>query len=1196
MRIHDRLSVNSILLAIALNGFASAQQSWQPPTATGAPRAVAPFQQVPVPYQPDKQYIISTVLAELSEAAFAALKQEMDFESQTQGAMATISEHDASEFPDFLERYRKNEGARVLSRPKLATIAGQPCEMTVGSQVAIGSSTEPADTAAEQKPVGIELKLNIREKEKGRHQFEWELTNSLAVSADADQIARSRHGFDGSAIVADGEAVLLACPTGDQSRPWLIAVLSPRLIVPRAAAAVQAPAPSGQTLPSPYLAHDVQYFPPGPEFQLQRQVDEVKSHRSQQQKKATAQVINPGRTLTINSRSRQLRGIVRDDWILRCPIRVSEVTSYDHNVLGVVPVDGKPDQLRVSMKRPGTTSLTLVLAGGDTLTVDTEVRASDAGLSAYLRRLFPAQNFEVHPVNGAVLLRGTVHDAEQRKQVRQIAETFFPKVLDQMAFRNDPHDTPQRVINDATTYSGRVTPPSLPPKLLPTESTISVSTAQLPLFLTKDRQYTLVFPARIICCDGVEERSVQLGIRPRKPNEIQMTARSGMCRLVVQTESGVHTVVVFVEDDVSVLSQLIGKLYPQANLSFVALKSAVLVRGNVATVRESEEIQDIASQYFPAVLNHLSVGNPEQPATLPAPPMASAVAASPAIVAPLAITPSTPMMETPQPATVKVPASARNDSEIDAIRAEVRALHADVRDLISILQQRNGAKENAPGPNTPQAKSDFANGRTLLYFHASYCAPCQAMDGIVASLDATLDGTRVQAVDITQRPDLTRRYKVDRIPTFILVLDGQTVDRRAGVQTEAELRALVRKAPEAAAEQLPESVQRGVWLVPFLDSARPETEYLNLVQRVAADHQDISLAPVVAKSSSFARRISVATFPTLLLMKDGEIVDHLVGPATQKQLTAFVDGRGSYLSRTEVPFSEDSVVAIRRIDANGVEIHPMTSDVGVVIASEPGRSVIAVPQSSLPQRRDEERMLVYLFPGTSREVRLAADIKLDLTTIFPEVPAGLSADAGAKTSDRIFALLEIQYAEVLPVCKLARTPAAWWKEDHGAKNGNPEPRWMLSDGDPFVIYRPRSLNNSGKSSDHVVSRDDSKWLSCVCRDSQENWNEAHTYYRFEAGFAGAVIAFNRHGQFLGFGSAIPQKSFIAVAGSSRGRSGIRLGNSLEFVLAFYFGTEDFADSFPELNDPLVLQAVDPEILQFFKDHARADGNVTEGNL
>ena len=78
----------------------------------------------------------------------------------------------------------------------------------------------------------------------------------------------------------------------------------------------------------------------------------------------------------------------------------------------------------------------------------------------------------------------------------------------------------------------------------------------------------------------------------------------------------------------------------------------------------------------------------------------------------------------------------------------------------------------------------------MLMFTASYCGPCQKMMPIVQSMID--EGLPVRILDITTEPHLTRRNKVDRIPTFLVTVDGKEKRRIVGVSTEAELRRSLR--------------------------------------------------------------------------------------------------------------------------------------------------------------------------------------------------------------------------------------------------------------------------------------------------------------------------------------------------------------------------------------------------------------------
>lgn len=74
----------------------------------------------------------------------------------------------------------------------------------------------------------------------------------------------------------------------------------------------------------------------------------------------------------------------------------------------------------------------------------------------------------------------------------------------------------------------------------------------------------------------------------------------------------------------------------------------------------------------------------------------------------------------------------------------------------------------------------------LLDFTAGYCQPCRQMVPVLQRMEN--DKYPIRKIDITQHPDISRKYNVDRIPTLILMVDGQEVKRFQGVRSEKELR------------------------------------------------------------------------------------------------------------------------------------------------------------------------------------------------------------------------------------------------------------------------------------------------------------------------------------------------------------------------------------------------------------------------
>ena len=61
----------------------------------------------------------------------------------------------------------------------------------------------------------------------------------------------------------------------------------------------------------------------------------------------------------------------------------------------------------------------------------------------------------------------------------------------------------------------------------------------------------------------------------------------------------------------------------------------------------------------------------------------------------------------------------------------------------------------------------------LLDFSASYCGPCQQMVPILQRMGQA--GFPVRQIDISSDPELTKRFKVDRIPTLVLLVEGKEV-------------------------------------------------------------------------------------------------------------------------------------------------------------------------------------------------------------------------------------------------------------------------------------------------------------------------------------------------------------------------------------------------------------------------------------
>lgn len=96
----------------------------------------------------------------------------------------------------------------------------------------------------------------------------------------------------------------------------------------------------------------------------------------------------------------------------------------------------------------------------------------------------------------------------------------------------------------------------------------------------------------------------------------------------------------------------------------------------------------------------------------------------------------------------------------------------------------------------------------VLNFSSRSCGPCQQMSPIVSRL--ARDGLPIRKVDVDQERSLTERFHVDRIPTFVLVIDGREANRHVGPMSEADLRRMIARIPAPEPEAAPPVIAENV--------------------------------------------------------------------------------------------------------------------------------------------------------------------------------------------------------------------------------------------------------------------------------------------------------------------------------------------------------------------------------------------------
>ena len=85
-----------------------------------------------------------------------------------------------------------------------------------------------------------------------------------------------------------------------------------------------------------------------------------------------------------------------------------------------------------------------------------------------------------------------------------------------------------------------------------------------------------------------------------------------------------------------------------------------------------------------------------------------------------------------------------------------------------------------------------APGPLLVDFWAAWCPPCRRLAPTLDRLAAELFGRlTVAKLDVDRAPELSARYGVVSIPTLLVFVNGEVVDRAVGALPIEDLRKLV---------------------------------------------------------------------------------------------------------------------------------------------------------------------------------------------------------------------------------------------------------------------------------------------------------------------------------------------------------------------------------------------------------------------
>ena len=88
-------------------------------------------------------------------------------------------------------------------------------------------------------------------------------------------------------------------------------------------------------------------------------------------------------------------------------------------------------------------------------------------------------------------------------------------------------------------------------------------------------------------------------------------------------------------------------------------------------------------------------------------------------------------------------------------------------------------------------KAISAGGITMVDFWASWCGPCKMLSPIVDEISEERTDIKVCKVNVDEQPELAAAFRVESIPTLVVMKDGKAVNGAVGYMENSTVLALL---------------------------------------------------------------------------------------------------------------------------------------------------------------------------------------------------------------------------------------------------------------------------------------------------------------------------------------------------------------------------------------------------------------------
>ncbi|KEO85022.1 thioredoxin family protein [Tumebacillus flagellatus] len=85
------------------------------------------------------------------------------------------------------------------------------------------------------------------------------------------------------------------------------------------------------------------------------------------------------------------------------------------------------------------------------------------------------------------------------------------------------------------------------------------------------------------------------------------------------------------------------------------------------------------------------------------------------------------------------------------------------------------------------------DGVSLVFFHASWCSPCQTMEEVLVEMQEEAGSSlQVLTLDIDEEGRLLQKFGIMSVPTLLLFQNGHEVERIIGLQSKKVLLEMIK--------------------------------------------------------------------------------------------------------------------------------------------------------------------------------------------------------------------------------------------------------------------------------------------------------------------------------------------------------------------------------------------------------------------